>query len=249
MPRTALLLLLVLAFGGCTLIPRSPLPALWFYTTTVGERNPKDSVLTPASFIDLRPDGTYTRDWNRFDYGTWKSKQGFLFLTDYHQKVQVLMVDKISMEEMQIMREGGSAGIFERIPSPPDPGDPFALKYNRWRIKSDHKETDEEIRRKLYNHCQFWEAYFTWALKNNISSVDVRSTPTAIKIWGNGFTLKPFEHLPDEWKSYFFDDEDCRKANDIIEDLFRNKTIAWAHTDNKYKLFIGAFQQLEDFLR
>jgi hypothetical protein len=119
---------------------------------------------------------------------------------------------------------------------------------NQWRIPATAKESDQEIRKRLFNHCQFWESYFTWALKNDISTVDVRSTPTLIKIYGNGFTLKPFAELPPIWKSYFFDAQDCEKANDMITDIFQKKNIAWAHTDNKYKMFISAFQQLKIFL-
>ena len=130
-----------------------------------------------------------------------------------------------------------------------DSQDPFALGTNRWRLHALHKESDAEIRRRLLNHCQFWEAYFAWALKNNLDNVDVRSTPTPIKIWGNGFTLKPFRELPLQWKLYFYDEDDCRKANEVLKDIFENRTISWAHTDHKFEMFMGAFQQMETYLR
>jgi hypothetical protein len=139
---------------------------------------------------------------------------------------------------------------FESQPLPSQSAeDPFSRENNRWRIPALRKETDMEIRDRLRNHCQFWEVYFNWALKYELRTVDVRSTPTLIKIYGNGFTLKPFEALPAQWRSYFFDDEDCKKANQQIKDLFENRTIAWAHTDNKYKMFIGTFQQMEQYLK
>jgi hypothetical protein len=65
----------------------------------------------------------------------------------------------------------------------------------------------------------------------------------------DGFTLKPFNELPLVWKRYFYDDEDCRKANDMLKDIFENRTISWAHTDNKFEMFMGAFQQMEQYLR
>ena len=37
-------------------------------------------------------------------------------------------------------------------------------------------------------------------------------------------------------------------ANDILADIFHHQTIAWGNTDSKYKMFLGAFQQLEKFL-
>ncbi|HTL10142.1 MAG TPA: hypothetical protein VL307_17830, partial [Chitinophagaceae bacterium] len=94
-------------------------------------------------------------------------------------------------------------------------------------------------------HFKFWERYFTWALNDRIDYIDVRSTPTPIKIYGNGFALKPFEELPAAWKNYFYDEEDCRAANEKIKYIFDNNLLAWPHTDNRYKLFIAAFQQLQ----
>jgi hypothetical protein len=54
---------------------------------------------------------------------------------------------------------------------------------------------------------------------------------------------------PGRWRSYFFDEDDCQKAYDITKNILSRGDIALAHTDNKYKMFIGAFQQLETALR
>lgn len=55
--------------------------------------------------------------------------------------------------------------------------------------------------------------------------------------------------LPVEWRSYFYDSTDCLFANRMIEDVFTKQNIAWPETDSKYKMFIGAFEQLESFLK
>jgi hypothetical protein len=86
-------------------------------------------------------------------------------------------------------------------------------------------------------------------LDQEVSAIDVRGTPTNLKIYGNGFTLKPLDELPAAWKAYFFDEQDCARANDIIKEIFRSGNIAWPHTDNRYKQFVGAFQQMETFLK
>ena len=112
----------------------------------------------------------------------------------------------------------------------------------------EHKESSAEIKLRLVNHCRFWKNYFTWALDNNLNTIDVRSTPTPIKIYGNGFAIKDFNDLPLNWKNYFFDSTDCKLANDMLKDVFTHNDIAWAHTDNKFKMFIGAFEQLEQML-
>lgn len=220
---------------------------VWFYTYS--ESPQRD--LTPSSFLECQKDGSYTRDFGQFDYGTWRLEDHKLYLTDHLRHTSIYPVDMSKPKEMQLTLREGSVASFERQPLPDQKNnkDPFSLENNRWRIPADHKESDQEIRTRLYNHCRFWETYFTWALDNEVSSIDVRSTPTCIKIYGNGFTLKPLNELPAAWKTCFFDREDCQRANAIIEEIFNTRNIAWAHTDNKYKLFIGAFQQMESFLK
>jgi hypothetical protein len=86
-------------------------------------------------------------------------------------------------------------------------------------------------------------------MDNEFSSVDVRSTPSPVKIYGNGFIIKPFGDLSAAWKSYFYDSADCAKANEMLVDIVHKNNIAWAHTDNKYKMFISAFQQMQQILK
>jgi len=242
--------ILLAATTGCSLLI-NPLPKLWFFTYGTGTPDGKDSLLSPASFLELRPDGSYTRDFGAFEYGSWLNKEHQLILTSHdHQKTTYLLTLP-SAGEMQLTLSGGYLASFEglAIPSENNKQDPFSVFNNQWRIRATHKESNTEIRQRLYNHCQFWEAYFRWALAKGLATVDVRSTPTPIKIYGNGFTLKPTGDLPSEWVSCFYDAEDCRKASDIIQDIFEHKTIAWAQTDNKFKMFLSAFQQLQNFLR
>ncbi|MES1218052.1 MAG: hypothetical protein ABUT20_21275 [Bacteroidota bacterium] len=140
---------------------------------------------------------------------------------------------------------------FERQPGSfkTTPKDPFSKENNLWRIAAGKKETDQEIKNRLFNHFTFWETYFTWALDDRLETIDVRSTPTLIKIYGNGFALKPFSDLPGKWKSYFFDDEDCLKANNMVKELFDKNEIAMPRTENRYKMFISAFQQLQQKIK
>jgi hypothetical protein len=241
--------LLANAFG-CSLAP-NPLPKLWFFTYSSGAPAEKDSLLTPSSFLELRPDGSYTRDFGRFEYGTWSRKDRRIYLTNHHHSTYVYSLNQLRPGEMVLTLDRGLLGNFDSqaLPADDETKDPFSVYNNRWRIPATHKESDQEIRRRLFEHCRFWETYFRWALDKELTTVDVRSTPTPIKIYGNGFTLKPIEDLPTEWISCFFDIEDCQKANDQIREIFQHRTIAWAHTDNKYKMFLSAFQQMENFLQ
>jgi hypothetical protein len=250
LPRQYVLVICLLAAAGCSLLV-NPMPRVWFFTDGTGTPEGKDSLLNPASFLELRPDGSYSRDFGTFDYGTWLKKDRQLILTSHDHQTKSYPLTLTSSSEMQLTLTGSYVANFESrtIPSMEQKQDPFSVLNNHWRIPASHKESDAEIKSRLYNHCQFWEAYFRWALDKGLNYVDVRSTPTPIKIYGNGFTLKPAEDLPAEWVSFFYDANDCQKANDILKGIFQHKTIGWANTDNKYKMFLSAFHQLLNFLR
>jgi hypothetical protein len=246
-PRAVCLsFLFLLTLTGC-IFPVKPGSHVWFYTFGTG---PGTDTLTPVSFLELRPDGSFSQDFGSFAYGRWEQKDQQLFLTNQQHKTFIYTISNLASKEMALVIARDRIGHFDGKPLPSvDPlEDPFSADNNKWRLPATHKESDSEIRQRLYNHCRFWEKYFAWALDNKLDIVDVRSTPTAIKIYGNGFGLKSFDDLPPRWKAFFFDDEDCRKANDILTDIFHHQTIAWGNTDSKYKMFLGAFQQLEKFL-
>jgi hypothetical protein len=221
---------------------------LWFYTYSSDSSIDRVS-LTPANFLELRPDNTFTSDLGKFHYGHWNLKDQQLFLNAEDGDINIVMINGLNQNEMQIQVGHSSASYFDGLVLPKPEDDPFSRTNNLWRIHAATKETDDQIKKRLRNHCSFWVSYFKWALENEMTTVDVRSTPTPIKIYGNGFSIKPFHELPDIWKSYFYDSSDCRKANDILIDIVQTHNIAWAHTDNKYKMFISAFQQMQQFLK
>jgi len=238
--------LTTILFYGCKPEDTS-IAHIWFYTYSTGSRLPPDTVINAASFLDLRNDGTYTLDFSRFESGTWEmASRATLVLINDKKKPERVAVDHVSAKILRIALHGYDLE-FNGLPNRglPVADDPFTAVNNRWRLRANTKESDKQIADRLTNHFRFWQTYFHWALDQQIDYIDVRSTPTPIKIYGNGVALKPFEQLPPAWKNYFYDEEDCRKANDKIKLLFDNNSIAWPQTDNKYKMFLSAFQQME----
>src|SRR4051812_42742002 len=69
--------LFLIAISGCQL-GGDPLPHLWFYTYSSGGET--DSLLTPASFLELRKDGSFSRDMGSYESGTWKYGDNFISL-------------------------------------------------------------------------------------------------------------------------------------------------------------------------
>ena len=240
----------MLTLVGCSQ-GNNPGGKLWFYTHSTGNKEELDTSLTPACFIELSADGHYTSDFGHFDYGTWIYADSQVLLSSHLNTKSILAVNYLTATEMQVGPPKGPFTNFERQAgnTGSHAEDPFSVENNSWRIKATAKETDEQLSKRLVNHCRFWERYFSWALNNRIDYIDVRSTPTPIKIYGNGFGLKPYEALPKTWTALFFDAEDCRKANEKIKKVFDSNSIAWPHTDNKYKMFLSAFQQLERQLK
>ena len=241
--------LFTIAQTGC-LLKRKKIDQLWFYSYS-SHSNETDSSITPANFINLQPDGSYTRDFGNFDYGTWRQEDSTLFLKSKTGSTIKFPIRLFFGNELQLVSRTGTLLNFESQPrnfsSAND--DPFLVLNNQWRIPAVKKENEREIKNRLKNHFRFYELYFNWALNNHFQSIDVNSTPSPVKIYGNGFELKPFEELPTAWRSYFYDREDCNKANELIKDIFKHHDIAWAITDNKFKMFISAFQQLQQQLR
>jgi hypothetical protein len=224
--------------------------ALWFYTYSSGEI-PSDFMLSPASFLYLNPNKTYTLDFGEFEYGKWTKNGDTLILHSAGGKISSYLINYQNSKDLKLTIAPGLVSDFAGAASSfsSETENPFSLQNNKWRMVAKHKETSAEIKQRLINHCTFWKNYFLWAINNNIEYVDVRSTPTPVKIYGNGFALKQFDELPTTWKNYFFDSADCRIANNIIENIFTKQNIAWSNTDNKYKMFAGAFEQLENFLK
>lgn len=244
------MLLLVLLTGACRQ-PASPSGHVWFFTHSSGNTSEKETLLTPANFIDLEKDGSFTSDFGQFDYGTWVYTDGQLLLTGQHNRKSILPVVYLTAKEMQVGPAKGPLDNFESQPGrfASAAENPFSKENNAWRIKPAARETEAALKKRIINHCRFWEMYFSWAFNNTIQYIDVRSTPTPIKIYGNGFGLIPLEELPAAWKSYFYDEEDCAVANRLLKKVFDSKSIAWPHTENKYKMFISAFQQMQQLLQ
>jgi hypothetical protein len=243
------LIFIPLFFTSCIQFIRDHASGVWFYTYSNSGISTEFN-LTPASFICLQPANNYTLDFGKFEYGKWTTNGDTIILTASSGNTTALIINSKIGKELKLNTEPGVVCDFEMQPYSfsENAAAPFSLQDNKWRIHATHKETTTEIRKRLINHCKFWKDYFRWAIDNNIEVVDVRATPSPIKIYGNGFELKELDDLPGTWKNYFYDSADCKLADSLLTDVFIHNQIAWAHTDSKYKMYIGAFEQLEQML-
>ena len=61
---------LTTTLAGC-LFADKPGSHVWFYTFGTGSGV---DTLTPVSFLELRPDGSYSSDFGRYEFGHWEKK-------------------------------------------------------------------------------------------------------------------------------------------------------------------------------
>jgi hypothetical protein len=242
---------LFMAFGAC-FTPDKPGTGLYFFMPFAdGDTTKKDTLLTLASFLELRSNGTYSQDFGSFDYGNWMIKDNRLYLTNQRHRTYIYLVNALIPKELDLTLASGRTGHFRMhsMPSGNPEKDPFSTYNNQWRIPAKHKETDAEIRGRLFNHCLFWETYFTWAKDREDGAIAVADIPTPLKIYGNGFGLKHFSDLPGAWRSYFYDSTDCHKADTMIKHAFRRHDIVWPNTDDELKKLISGTHQVQQWLK
>ncbi len=254
------LCLLVCALVSCS-SPKDPLAKVWLYNEDQTKEQiienasvyggVKNHELTAAHFIDLQPDGTYSSYLGSFESGKWYFKNQHLILVNRKKQILELMVHKIGQKELvctdkmkrTVYRFEGHPNVFSSAAQ-----NPFVPQNNQWRIKAGQKETDAELRGRMKNHFRFWEHYFAWALENKIAYLDVRSTPSLLKMYGNGFELQYYEYLLPEWKNNFYDTADCRTAYENLYYKMYEKNIQWPDTKNRFEGFVSAFRQLQGWM-
>jgi hypothetical protein len=238
------LLLAAVALLSCE-SQQEKLARLWFYTHQTTAAGKHDLQFPPSSFVWLQNDGTFTRDFGEFQHGKWEFADGRLQLYSGDRLVSAYMA-AADGNNLRLTAPDGMNGYFEAQPIKAGKADanPFALSNNRWRIKADEKESDAQLIARLQNHLIFWEAYFTWAFENELHSLDVRTLPTPIKMFSNGFTVKSREQLDENWTKLFYDSTDCLRARDLLEEHIKRTSITFPRTDHKFKMFVGVFQQL-----
>jgi hypothetical protein len=244
-----LLVVLLASAAGC-LRPDTRGTGLYLYMPVADGKAETDTSLTLASFLELGSDGAYTQDFGHFDYGSWMIQNKRLYLTNQRHRTYIYQIKKFTPQEMDVALDGGRTGHFKvhSRPSGRQEKDPFSKYNNQWRIPATHPESDAEIRQRLLNHCQFWEAYLTWARDHENGIIDVKATPSPLKIYGNGFGLKHYTDLPAEWKSFFYDSTDCHKADTMIKHTYRRHDFVWPKTDDDIRKLISGTQQLEQWL-
>jgi hypothetical protein len=206
-------------------------------------------ILGPESFLNLQPDGFYTSYFGHFDEGKWVLNGDSLVLSSINAFPQTFHVRYVGKQMKLYYPLRGAQYTFDAYAKSPDnrAENPFSRENNRWRIPPPEQETDMQISNRLINHFHFWETYFSWGMKNNVSTLQVNDMDSPLQIYGNGFELVPFDKEPYDWKTHFFDEQDAHTAYNQLHALMRTH-INWPKTDNRFEMFASVFKQMQQLM-
>jgi hypothetical protein len=239
----------------------TPLAGTWIYSNEVIFREGKnytekfkldeDARLSSANFLYLRPDSQYTANIDSFESGRWFIRENQLILLNTERKSRELIIQKLTANELVCTpRNKRVVYGFNAYPShfSSEIENPFSKVNNAWRLRALHKESDRELATRLQQHFRFWEKYMEWGYKEKLNELDVRNTPSLLKIYGNGFQLEYYENLLPEWKQVFYDTTDCRIAYEMLYYKMYEKAVKWSKDESKFKTLANAFVQLQSWM-
>lgn len=235
---------------------------VWFYNSNQDTKQQVENInryggnmeygMDGASFLDLQPDSSFTSYLSTFSFGRWNvQNDSILILTDQKGRILKLDVKNLTGEELIcINTHNNRVYRFQGFDNHFSAGfeNPFSISNNKWRIPALHRENDDQISSRLKNHFHYWEKYFNWAAVNKLKHLDIRSTPSILDMYSNGFNLQYYNYQPTEWKRNFYDSTDSWKAYEKVYYLMAAKKIKWPKTENRFERFVSAFQQMQGWL-
>jgi hypothetical protein len=259
--RIYYLLLLTILLLSCKAEEEPSFEKVWFYDDDISKDKQMENIskygggseysFSAASFLNLQTEGKFTSYFTAFDYGTWKQKDSTLVLTNHNKGKLLLEVKRLNPKQMICMNKSNGRvyrfnGFKNEFSSEPE--NPFSINNNLWRVKAGHKESDAELASRLKNHFKWWEKYFSWGLNSKLKVMDIRSTPSVLDMYANGFELKYYDYQFAEWKNIFYDTANSWRAYEMVYYLMYKKNISWPKTENRFESFVSAFKQLQQWM-
>ena len=259
--RLCYLLIFSVILFSCKSEEEASFEKVWFYDDDLSAEKQMENIskygggseysFSAASFLNLQPEGKFTSYFTAFDYGSWKLQDSTLVLTSHNKGKLLLEVKMLNPRQMICMNKSNEKvyrfnGFKNEFPS--DGESPFSLANNLWRVKAGYKESDAELASRLKNHFRWWEKYFSWGLNNKLQVIDVRSTPSVLDMYANGFELKYYDYQFPEWKNIFYDTSNCWRAYEMVYYQMYKKDIDWPKTKNRFEGFVSAFKQLQQWM-
>jgi len=190
------------------------------------------------SYLSLKPDDTYTfLLGNQFMYGTYtvinsnevvlKSEEfgemPLKILDEQRNAVQILGDFKKFKSDFMVELNGSTTYYlnlktdFKKLGKE---NDIRSVRFNKWRFKPTHKESDAEIKERLISNFTYIAAYMRVYLYGDFDKIYTQGIHSPFHHAKNGLVLLEWSYVPYFWKHMFYDEKDAERAHKMLKRAF-----------------------------
>lgn len=190
----------------------------------------------PINIFDFIDENSITNKNAKVYYGNWFVKDSIIYFDIQNYKIKSGFSAKI------ISCDGKNMSItFPKQTPLPKNEEPSKFKYrkidydnvsrskynfasqelNRWRTKSNKKQSKQELKSTLENVLEFAVSFLKNHEEDNKAATIYYLEPLPFKIYSNGIILKPQDEN-ESWNDLFYDNEDAATAYSMIKDGFKS---------------------------
>lgn len=111
---------------------------------------------------------------------------------------------------------------------------PFNKINSEWRLKPAKPETDDELKARLKNCVQFYQYFFEGNAVNANNEIDFLGLPTCFKWYSGAIYVLSEKNLDKKWINCFYNEDQAKKARQIIEDVVTTNKFSWDSTQTNW---------------
>ncbi len=276
--RTLIAVLFISSHCGCNLLPsadKNSITGLWNLQGNGGI----DDDIEEDAYLNLREDKTYTfYQPYYFDYGHWSFAGNKIALVSDRKKVLYLKEWELIVEDRdkdvlkisypfaeKIMHIPSLTGYDEQekivykvrkhiflnrnnVQFAPDK-DPFSLKYSKWRIHPDHKESCAELQKRLAGNMTHLCLLFDQYARSDAEDVSWQHSPHPFFLASNGISLQVNSTIQEAWTNIFYDPDNEADAYFMLSALFNEDIDVPLHTKKYSELWYTLIHQMDSITR
>lgn len=176
-------------------------------------------------------DHTYTRNVrNAMEYGTWQyNDQTKIFtVTNSENSRDVYKLAAIGPDDMIVLNQSSGSStkltyLADGVRYKNNSDHPFYGDNNRWRIRPQSSENDEQVRKRLKECIYFHILFYRDNLERKERIISFYGFPTCIKWYGGGIGLIKEDELPDNWYACFYNKAQALQAQKMMGAVISKK--------------------------
>jgi hypothetical protein len=252
-------LLVALCLSACDwLKPKDPVCQSWKLVSRNGDEQ-DDSLMKAEfryAFLRLYNNNEYTYlNLRRYAQGKWTLNKKDSLLTFYgfsEGANLVLHVNSANGDWMKgdmLIAQSRTPFLFKADPYfEYKDQDLLSPQSNAWRVKPAHKESKDEIRKRVIAHISYMRDYF------HIIDLDERGAffsgflQGPVNFYSNGIALTTEDEIPPVWLHIFYDDEDAKAGFQLMVQAIRSINRYPKDTKTYTEGYYVALGEMKDYL-